>query len=227
MAARQFSVGDALAVLGTVALLLGPVPAVGNSISAAVRDSAGGPVVDAVVYASPVAGVAQGRPPRNAVIEQTDRDFIPFVTVIQVGSAISFPNRDPLKHQIYSFSPAKPFEIKLYSGKTPPPIVFDKPGVVALGCNIHDWMEAYVLVVETPHFAKTDKKGAARINDLPAGRYRVQVWHPDQRADAAAQEISVSPKATAQAEFAVDLITRQRKPKPPFDPLNYGGPLLK
>jgi len=227
MAARQFSVGNALAVLGTVALLLGPLPAVGNSISAAVRDSAGGPVADAVVYASPVAGVAQGRPPRNAVIEQLDRDFIPFVTVVQVGTAISFPNRDPLKHQIYSFSPAKLFEIKLYSGKTPPPIVFDKPGVVALGCNIHDWMEAYVLVVETPHFAKTDKKGAARINDLPAGRYRVQVWHPDQRADAAAQEISVSPKAAAQAEFAVDLITRQRKPKPPFDPLNYGQPLLK
>jgi len=222
MAARRFSWGNALTVLGTVALLLGPIPAAGNSISASVRDSAGGPVVDAVVYASPTGGAAQGRPPRNAVIEQTDRDFIPFVTVIQVGSAISFPNRDPLKHQIYSFSPAKLFEIKLYSGKTPPPIVFDKPGVVALGCNIHDWMEAYVLVVETPHFAKTDKKGAATITDLPAGRYRVQVWHPDQRSDAAGQEISVSSKGTVHAEFALDLITRQRKPKPPFDPLNYG-----
>ncbi|HKA58655.1 MAG TPA: methylamine utilization protein [Gemmatimonadales bacterium] len=227
MAARRFSWGNALTVLGTVALLLGPIPAAGNSISASVRDSAGGPVVDAVVYASPTGGAAQGRPPRNAVIEQTDRDFIPFVTVIQVGSAISFPNRDPLKHQIYSFSPAKPFEIKLYSGKTPPPIVFDKPGVVALGCNIHDWMEAYVFVVETPHFAKADKNGAATITDLPAGRYRVQVWHPDQRSDAAGQEISVGPKATAHAEFAVDLITRQRKPKPPFDPLNYGERLPK
>src|SRR5215470_12151017 len=171
MAARQFSVGNALAVLGTVALLLGPVPAVGNSISVAVRDSAGAPVVDAVVYASPVAGVAQGRPPRNAVIEQLDRDFIPFVTVVQVGTAISFPNRDPLKHQIYSFSPAKLFEIKLYSGKTPPPIVFDKPGVVALGCNIHDWMEAYILVVDTPYYAVTDARGVARIAGLRGGDY--------------------------------------------------------
>jgi plastocyanin len=227
MAVCQFSCRNALTVLGTVALLSGPVPAAGNSLSADVRDSAGGPVVDAVVYASPVAGGAPGRPPRNAVIEQLDRDFIPFVTVVQVGSAISFPNRDPLKHQIYSFSPAKLFEIKLYSGKTPPPIVFDKPGVVALGCNIHDWMEAYVLVVETAHFAKTDSKGAARINDLSAGRYRVQVWHPDQQKDAAGQEISVSPKAAAHVEFAVDLITRQRKPKPPFDPLNYGERLPK
>jgi plastocyanin len=82
-----------------------------------------------------------------------DREFTPYVSVIQTGTRVEFPNRDPIQHHVYSFSPAKTFEIKLYSGRSPESILFDKPGVITIGCNIHDWMIAYVLVVPTPYFA--------------------------------------------------------------------------
>jgi hypothetical protein len=106
---------------------------------------------------------------------------VPYVTVIQTGTTVTFPNRDPILHHVYSFSPAKPFEIKLYTGKSPVEVVFDKPGVVTLGCNIHDWMIGYIAVVPTPWFAKTDAAGTAIIRDLPPGAYDIQAWHPHQR----------------------------------------------
>jgi len=78
---------------------------------------------------------------------------------------------------VYSFSPAKTFELKLYSGVPAIPVVFDKPGVVILGCHIHDNMVAYVLVVDTPYFAKSDATGQARLDGLPSGNYEVTIWH--------------------------------------------------
>ncbi len=114
---------------------------------------------------------------KSAII-QRDREFNPYLTIIQTGTAIEFPNRDPFKHHVYSFSQPKMFEIKLYAGKPAKPVVFDKPGVVALGCNIHDWMEAYVLVVDTPYFGKTGQDGRAHLDNIPEGVYRLRYWHP-------------------------------------------------
>jgi hypothetical protein len=95
-----------------------------------------------------------------------------------VGTAVSFPNSDNIRHHVYSFSPAKKFELPLYSGVPAEPVIFDKVGFVTLGCNIHDWMIAYVAVLPTPYFQVTRQDGRAVLKDLPAGQYTVQVWHP-------------------------------------------------
>lgn len=102
---------------------------------------------------------------------------MPVMTVVQTGAQISFPNNDTVRHHVYSFSPTKPFELKLYSGTPGSPILFDKPGTVVIGCNIHDQMVAYIQVVNTPYFAKSDDTGQARIADLPLGKYRLKAWH--------------------------------------------------
>jgi len=94
-----------------------------------------------------------------------------------VGTAVNFPNRDRMQHHVYSFSPARKFEIKLYYGKPSEPIVFDQPGVVVLGCNIHDQMVAWVVVVDTPLWARSNAGGHARIDGVPAGSYQLNVWH--------------------------------------------------
>jgi len=186
--------------------------AAGAILDARVATPAGKPVPDAVVVLEPLAGTgpaAKNRP--HAVIEQRGAEFSPWVTVVQAGTAVDFPNNDTVRHHVYSFSQPKRFEIKLYAGKPGQPITFDKPGEVAIGCNIHDWMEAYVLVVESPYFGKTGPDGQVRIANLPAGRYRLQLWHPLQKAQAAAGEIEL---AAAPAKLNLVLDARAREPRP-------------
>jgi plastocyanin len=143
------------------------------------RDSAGTPVADAVVYAVPLDASAVIRAPKEPVaITQKDQEFRPYVTPIVVGTRVVFPNRDTVQHHVYSVSPAKKFEIPLYIGDSTETILFDHPGQVTLGCNIHDWMVAYILVLETPYFSKTGDGGTADLTGLPAGHYRLEVWHP-------------------------------------------------
>ena len=147
-------------------------------IAATVTDVRGNPVADAVVVATPSDGNLRlpARSPQD-VVDQVDKEFVPKVQAILVGTAVTFPNRDSVRHQVYSFSPAKRFELPLYTG-VPQAITFDKPGVVILGCNIHDWMIGYVYVSESPYFAKTDAQGKAVLTDLPPRVYVVRVWHP-------------------------------------------------
>src|SRR5207244_3930054 len=97
---------------------------------------------------------------------------------VLVGSPVSFPNRDDVRHHVYSFSPAKRFDLPLYVGTPAKPVVFDTPGVVIIGCNIHDWMVGYIYVSESPYFATTDADGRADLTGLPPGRYTARVWHP-------------------------------------------------
>lgn len=124
--------------------------------------------------------VARGAlpPPRPARIEQVRKTFVPLVSVVQTGAAVEFPNNDTVRHHVYSFSASKVFELKLYAGTPAKPVVFDKPGVVVLGCNIHDKMLAYILVADTPWFAVSGDDGTAKIADLPPGDYLLQAWHP-------------------------------------------------
>jgi plastocyanin len=149
-------------------------------IAATVTDARGKPVADAVIVGVPSDGNRRlpARPPQN-VVDQVDKEFVPKVQAILVGTAVTFPNRDSVRHQVYSFSPAKRFELPLYTG-VPQAVTFDKPGVVILGCNIHDWMIGYVYVSESPYFAKTDAQGKAVLTDLPPRAYVVRVWHPQQ-----------------------------------------------
>lgn len=149
-----------------------------NEIVATVIDDKGKPLADAVVIAVPADGAMRLPVRRDAVIDQVDKEFTPKVNAILVGTPIIFPNHDNVRHQVYSFSPAKRFELPLYAGVPAQPVVFDTPGVVVLGCNIHDWMVGYVYVSESPYFAKTQTDGKAVLADLPARAYVVRVWHP-------------------------------------------------
>ncbi|HEX7642702.1 MAG TPA: methylamine utilization protein [Burkholderiaceae bacterium] len=161
-----------------VCLLAGPALASAASLSVDVTDAAGVPLADAVVYAEPVSGQVLPRSARRTVeIEQRKRRFNPLVTVVQVGTEINFPNNDTVKHHVYSFSPAKVFDLPLYSGTPAAPQLFDKAGTVVLGCNIHDQMIAYVEVVDTPFFGKTDVSGKLRLDALPPGKYQLRAWH--------------------------------------------------
>ena len=212
-----------LALAATIAVLAAASPGIAATVDAQVRDPAGNGLADAAVYAIPASGGFDARPGKPTIaIEQIDREFVPYVTVVQTGTTVTFPNRDPILHHVYSFSPAKPFEIKLYSGKSPVEVVFDKAGIVALGCNIHDWMIGYVAVVPTPYFAKTSASGAARLRDLPAGAYEVRVWHPQQRTALEPRRITIDAAgATVPLEFTLDAAPRKPKYKPPLDRLRY------
>lgn len=116
--------------------------------------------------------------PTAAVLDQVDLKFVPHVLALPVGSQVVFPNSDSVSHQVYSFSPAKRFQLPLYRGKPYPPVQFDREGLVTLGCNIHDQMRAYVYVVEAQYFGRTDASGAWSAGDVEPGEYRVEIWHP-------------------------------------------------
>ena len=144
----------------------------------------GGPVSDAVVTAYPDGG-ARGAPVRfdwPQEMDQRNLQFAPFVLIVPTGASVSFPNRDAVRHHVYSFSPTKAFELKLYGRDETRKVTFDKAGVVALGCNIHDNMVAFIKVVDTPFAAKSDAKGQAVLRGLPPGPVKVRIWHPYQRA---------------------------------------------
>lgn len=150
-----------------------------ETLQVSVMDQAGQAVSDAVVYAqseSPDASWQQN-PTQPVVIDQIDKTFRNPVTVIRPGTSVIFPNHDQIRHHVYSFSPVKTFELPLYKDVTPEPVRFDQPGVIALGCNIHDWMFAYILVVDSPFTGLTGDDGHARLT-LPQGSYQVKVWHP-------------------------------------------------
>jgi plastocyanin len=161
-----------------------PQTAATASYSIEVRDLAGAPVEHAVVALypegapAPAPPLARKRPAPTGIMDQRNRQFIPHVLPVQRGTAVTFPNSDNMRHHVYSFSPAKRFELKLYSGLPPQPIVFEESGEVVLGCNIHDQMIGYIYVVDSPFFAATESRGLARVGALPAGRYQVEVWHP-------------------------------------------------
>jgi plastocyanin len=150
-----------------------------GALNAVVNDKENNPLSEAVVLATPtLAQTTPRKSPKSIVIDQVDKEFIGHVTVISVDTPVQFPNSDNIRHHVYSFSSTKPFELPLYTGTPAKPVIFDKPGVVKLGCNIHDWMKAYIYVSEMPYFSTTDKDGKAQILNLPAGEYAVWIWHP-------------------------------------------------
>jgi len=168
-------------ILPALLLIALPFSARAATITVAVRDARGAAVADAVVYAVP-----EGRElplaKKNAVMDQKNRTFVPHVLPVQTGTAVRFPNSDDIRHQVYSFSSAKQFQIPLYKGTPANPVVFDQAGVVTLGCSIHDRMSAYVVVVDTPYFATTDRKGRGALS-VGAGKYSLRVWYPEMQTE--------------------------------------------
>lgn len=146
------------------------------AVTVVVHDAAG-PAAEVVVVLEPLDAPA---PPASASasIDQANKQFAPRISVVRTGTLITFPNSDRIRHEVYSFSPAKTFTLKLYAGTSAPPVLFDHPGLVVLGCNIHDRMAAFVAVVDSPYFGRTDAHGQVTIS-TPPGRYRLRIWHPD------------------------------------------------
>lgn len=142
-----------------------------------VQDASGRPLADAVVFLESEQARRQVRPVAGLEMAQNHKQFVPQVLIVPVGSEVRFPNHDTVRHHVYSFSPAKKFELKLYAGTPAQPVRFEQSGVVVLGCNIHDQMVGWVLVLDTPYYAQTSASGQAALSAVPAGRYRLRTWH--------------------------------------------------
>ncbi len=160
--------------------LLTPLTAL--AMSGEVMDGEGAPLMDVVITLTPLledkASSENAKKTINIVMDQQKREFVPHVLPVKAGTHIVFPNSDDIQHHVYSFSSAKRFEIKLYKDTPANAIVFNQAGVVAIGCNIHDWMVGYIYVADAPYFGKTDASGRWNL-DVPAGEYRLALWHPD------------------------------------------------
>ena len=145
--------------MGVVGLLIACLlsNALCSDVQVSAKDQTGPPIEGAVIWAE-VARAGAPAPMRTEIV-QKNRQFIPPVTVVPVGSLVRFPNWDNVQHHVYSFSAAKTFDIPLYIGESPKVIEFSSPGIVSLGCNIHDWMFAYIVVLDTAVFAKQTPTG--------------------------------------------------------------------
>jgi plastocyanin len=182
------------------ALFLLPVgrAAASGSVRVEIKDPKGAPVADAIASLMPLGAPPPLAPPADpVVITQVKEEFQPYVTAVVVGTRVAFPNRDKVQHHVFSLSKPKPFDLGLYHGDPKELVTFDQPGVVTLGCNIHDWMAAYVVVLGTPHFSKSADDGLAPIASLPPGKYRLEVWHPRLKA-VVTREVTVDTSPVSQ-----------------------------
>lgn len=151
--------------------------ALAGTLDVSVLDESGKPLPDAVVFLDSAQAKRAVKPLTGVQMAQKDLSFIPPLLVVTTGTAVAFPNLDSVRHHVYSFSPTKRFELKLYVGTPLAPIVFDVPGVVALGCNIHDQMIGFIVVVDTPYHGISAQDGRITLRDVPAGNYVMRVWH--------------------------------------------------
>ena len=186
-------------------MLAGAAP---SNLTITVKGPKGEPVTDAVVALIPLDNPAPPPAISTGEIGQQNQEFTTYVTVVQAGSRVLFPNKDKVQHHVYSLSKAKKFELPLYNPGQNESLVFDVPGLITLGCNIHDWMLAYIVVVPTPWFAKSDALGLATMA-APAGRYRFELWHP-RLATLITQEITLGGTESVQRDFTLTLKADKR-----------------
>lgn len=184
------------------------LPLQAGSLTVQVLNDKHEPLPDAVVY------LMSDQPYIPATtsdieIEQKNKMFHPFVTIMPTGASASFPNRDGIGHHVYSFSPAKNFQLPLSDQELTERITFDKPGIVTVGCNIHDWMVAYIYVVDTPYYAKSDANGLAVIVNLPAGDYKIRVAHPGMSStQPITRQLNITADGESRQEFSLDIKPR-------------------
>jgi plastocyanin len=201
--------------LSSLLVALAPaVHAAAATLEVSVVDERGQPIENVAVYAMPAHGAGGHGVSADAVVpaaaapavmDQQGLQFVPHLLVVQSGALVTFPNGDRVSHHVYSFSDAKTFELPLYKGDVYPPILFEQPGVVVVGCNIHDGMLGYVVVVDTPHFSRTNEQGIALIDGVPNGDYAVTVWTPRVRPRSLppAQPVAVTQPGTVAAEVRI------------------------
>ncbi|KPZ56908.1 MULTISPECIES: methylamine utilization protein [Pseudoalteromonas] len=152
----------------------------GANIDLVIQDQHGQPLPNAVVELYKAAKHERTSLP-VAVMDQVDKAFFPDLLVVQKGQQVNFPNSDNIRHHVYSFSQAKPFQLKLYSGQPKEPVTFDQQGVVVLGCNIHDSMVGYIYVANSEHVYKTNNTGKLTL-DIASLPTTLSVWHALQTA---------------------------------------------
>lgn len=181
-------------LLGLVVTSLFIAAASAAEITGRVVGQHGEGIAQAVVFVQALpAGVALPSSARSAAMDQTHKEFVPALLPIAVGTEVRFPNRDQIHHHVYSFSRTKSFELPLYKGEEAPPVLFDKAGVVKVGCNIHDWMSGIILVLPTPYYAQTDEAGRFILRDVPPGTYALACWHEQSqtKVEETAQQVQV------------------------------------
>lgn len=190
-----------------VALFAACAPCVAATLSIDVRDADGKPAADAVVTLTPDGGVAiPSHVADKAVIDQRNETFLPLVVVVRRGGDVVFTNHDTTMHQVYSFSPIKQFQFEIDQGQVSKPVRFDKAGVAAIGCNIHDQMIAYVFAADAPFAVITDAAGHAEIADVPDGAYHAAAWHPRLKFGVPPPQAALTVKgAAAHLDFTVPL----------------------
>lgn len=147
------------------------------SLNVQVLTNKNSPLANAVVYLTSEQPLPKADPDKLAHMDQINSQFVPHIMVVQKDTDVDFPNSDSIKHHVYSFSPAKSFELQLYKDQKPEAVPFDKAGRVEMGCNVHDWMLGYIYVVDTPYFGKTDEEGKITL-DIPEGQYTLHVRNP-------------------------------------------------
>lgn len=203
MRARSIQV---LALLMSTAL--GTTVARAADVTLEIRTPGGQPVRDTVATLYPAHGDAPAPSSRISGpfrLTQAQIQFHPFVLLVPVGATVSFPNLDRVRHHVYSFSPAKTFELKLYGQEDKRVLQFEKAGVVAVGCNIHDRMSAFIDVVDTPYAAKSDEHGRITIHDVPDGSATLRIWHPYLKVVGQTISRTVTVRSGAVETFIVDL----------------------
>lgn len=171
---RSFVRTAALTLL--VAVLTG-VAGAAHALTVEVKDGGGRPLADAVVILHGAITPAAPAAPPAAVMRQVNKSFVPYVLAVAAGTAVSFPNEDDFLHHVYSFAQAKTFDLKLYGGGEVPQVRFEQPGVIGLGCNIHDAMRGYIVVSDSPWFAVTGADGRAQFAVTAARGATLEVWH--------------------------------------------------
>jgi len=202
-------------ILVALALAGAATPLVAAPLAVRVVDASGRPVRDAVVTLYPTAGARAPRAGGRYVVSQQNLQFHPFLTIVPVGADVSFPNFDPTKHHVYSFSSAKRFELKLFAKDQSRTVHFDKAGVVALGCNIHDQMSAFIVITDSAWTARTNAQGIASFGDAPNAPARLTVWHPWLRAPGGTVQQAIG-AGQRSANFSIRL-----RPPPAMPAMDY------
>jgi plastocyanin len=166
-----------LATIGAILSIVSTGAAAAGGIRVTVLDREGQPVPDVAVY---VQGAEPNHAPAgtSAIMDQVDQRFIPHLLVVQTGTSVEFPNSDTVAHHVYSFSHPNHFKLPIYKGHAHSPVTFDESGLVVLGCNIHDHMLAYILVVDTPTFSTTNDNGVAILEAQSNEDTTVYIWGP-------------------------------------------------
>ncbi len=186
-----------------------------GDVAFTLRDQTKAPVADAVVSLVPLDAPAKLTPAAEPlIVAQKNTEFLPYITTLVVGSAVSFPNQETkIQHHVFAKSDVKSFDFPLHKPGKAGTVVFDKPGVVTVGCNIHDWMVAYVVILETPWFGQSTASGSAKLAGVPAGRYRVEVWQP-RLEKIVTRDLTVTDASGPAIEMALELGKDKRARRP-------------